>query len=238
VDPPPPALSTREAEIWARLCDFLRARLASLAGRTAVVGIVGLPGCGKSTLAARLLASLALPRSLSVSLDDFYLDGDERRARGLPLRGPPGTHDLPLLAQFLAALAAGASPLAVPVYDREHEQRRPPREVAGPLTLCLIEGWFVGARCPGYEGLADALDLLLYLDMDSAAARAARLQREASLRERGRGGMDEAAVRRFWDQALAPHFSTLVLPLRRRADACLTLGPTHELVALSLRRPD
>src|SRR3569832_961712 len=87
--------------------------------RTLVVGLVGAPGAGKSTLAAALTAAMAAQpdgmlyttrapesgrplRALTVSLDDFYFEPAERHARGLPFRGPPGTHDIERLDRFLA----------------------------------------------------------------------------------------------------------------------------------------
>src|SRR5262249_32272718 len=85
-----------------------------------VVGLVGLPGSGKSTLAGRLLRALDITRSLTLSLDDFYLEPEPRRAAGFELRGPPGTHDLELLRRFLIDLDARRAPLEVPVFDREH----------------------------------------------------------------------------------------------------------------------
>lgn len=223
-----------DLELWARLIGWLQQQLAGCAGRTLILGLVGFPGCGKSTLAARLCESLAVAPSLVVSLDDFYLTAAERRERGLRWRGPPGTHDLQRLDRFLTELTAGAAELEVPQFDRSREQRLAARRQRGPLALCIIEGWFVGARAPGYERLADSLRRLLYLDMDLAAARAARLAREAAVRSRGEGGMSEADTLRFWDEALAPYLQTLVVPLRERADARLGLGPDHGLNELWL----
>lgn len=224
-------------ELWARLCGWVRAQLAVSADRTLILGLVGVPGCGKSTLAARLVHSLAGVKSLVVSLDDFYLTPAQRNERGLAWRGPPGTHELRLLDGFLAQLTAGAAQLEVPVFDRNHERRLPARVQKGPLALCILEGWFVGARAPGYERLADSLGRLIYLDMEVAAARAARCAREAAVRRLGAGGMSEADTLRFWDEAILPHVQTLVLPLRDRADARLAVSPTHELSELWLAPP-
>lgn len=226
-----------DPELWPRLVGWVGEQLAARAGRTLLLGIVGVPGCGKSTLAARLARSLAAVPSLIVSLDDFYLTPAQRDERGLRWRGPPGTHDLRLLDRFLVQLTTGAAPLEVPVFDRNHERRLPAREQPGPLALCILEGWFVGARAPGYERLADSLDRLIYLDMEIAAARAARCAREAAVRRLGAGGMSEADTLRFWDEAIAPHLQTLVRPLRDRADARLTVSPTHALSELWLAPP-
>jgi len=192
---------------------------------------------GKSTLAAQLLqAAIARGmRGAAVSLDDFYLTPADRKARGLPWRGPPGSHDLALLDDFLQQIESRADSPWLPSYDREAERRLPSRRVVGPLDLCIVEGWFVGASWPGYERLARMLSLLVYLDMDEAAARRARLSREAALARAGRGGMSAETVARFWQEALAPHFARLVYPLRERADALLTLDESHAITGLRFR---
>jgi pantothenate kinase-related protein Tda10 len=229
--------SNAASDEFGRLLAWIRQRLPADGERTCVLGVVGLPGSGKSTLAERIVAAVALPRSLAVSLDDFYRTPAERQALGLSFRGPPGTHEPGLLERFLEQLLSRAAQLDVPVYDRERERRLPERHVQGPLSLCIIEGWFMGARCPGYERLADALDLLIYLDMDVDAARAARFAREAWLRKQGRGGMTEAEVSCFWEQALSPYFARWVYPLRERADAVLTIDAAHRATALKLYPP-
>ena len=221
---------------FSQLSSWLHATASAPRDRPWVVGLVGLPGSGKSTLAARLLTSLDLPRALTLSLDDFYLEPEPRRAAGFELRGPPGTHDAELLRRFLRDLDARRAPLEVPVFDRERERRMSPRLVEPP-TLCLIEGWFVGARAPGYEELLDRLDRLIYLDIATAAARASRLRREAALREAGKGGMSDEAAARFWDLSLAPHIERLVLPLREQADAIVQLDGEHRITGLRLRDP-
>ncbi len=217
-----------------RLLACMKERMPAGSDRTWLVGVVGLPGSGKSTLTAELLRLLAPWRCAAVSLDDFYLTPAERQARGLGFRGPPGTHDVHLLDGFLEQLASRTELIEFPVYDREAERRLPKKRVLGPLHLCIIEGWFVGARCPGYTRLSAALDFLIYLDMDLEHARAARFCREAALRARGRGGMSDAEVARFWQTALLPHFATLLFPLREQADAVLLLDAGHRISALRL----
>jgi pantothenate kinase-related protein Tda10 len=204
-------------------------------GRCFVLGIAGPPGGGKSTLALALCEALA-PRlggaaSACVSLDDFYLPPDERRARGHEFRAPPGTHDLALLDAFLRELGSGRE-LAVPRYDREHERRAPAERVRAPVRLCVFEGWFVGARLPGYEALASALGALLYLDMALEDARLYRLERERRARESARGGMDAALVERYWAEVLAPGCEKWVWPLRASADLVVTVDRAHEITSV------
>ncbi|MDQ3229668.1 MAG: kinase, partial [Pseudomonadota bacterium] len=87
----------------------------ALAHDARVYGIGGVQGSGKSTLAAQV-AALAHRRGVHavvVSIDDFYLDHDQRRQLAsdvhplLATRGPPGTHDMPLACAVIDGLRMG-----------------------------------------------------------------------------------------------------------------------------------
>ena len=95
----------------------------------------------------------------TVSVDDFYMTRAGQLAMadahpGHPLlehRGYPGTHDISLGDSTLAALRAGAGPVAVPVYDKSAHGGRGDRlpetawrVVTPPLDLVLVEGWMLG----------------------------------------------------------------------------------------------
>lgn len=230
------------------LSAWLHKAVLSVGARPLVLGIVGLPGCGKSTWAEGV-CEWATERGLgwlAVSLDDFYLEPAERRARGVARRGPPGTHDSQRLARFLAQVQAPCAAsdertVERPSFDRDAERRLPDQQARfaadAPLRLCIIEGWFVGAPAPGYEGLAAALDRLIYLDMAEADARAARIGREAALRAAGRPAMSAPDVEAFWSEALAPSFATWVYPLRERADVIVTLDARHAVTRLAIQAP-
>lgn len=198
-------------------------------GQTLLLGMCGLPGAGKSTLAAHLIESLPELRAATVSLDDFYLPKAERLLRGFAMRGPPGTHDLDLLSGFLSQVRTRSCQLALPVFDRGTESRRPPRLCKGPLELCVIEGFLVGIDAPGYQPLRAALDRLVYVDIDVEAALVSRRNREADEVAAGRGGMTDPEVLRFWHESLWPQVERFVLPLRDRADVIVSLRPDHSL---------
>ncbi|WP_337244271.1 hypothetical protein [Luteimonas sp. gir] len=110
--PPSPAL-------WS---DALVARVLDDALRhgARVLGISGLQGTGKSTLATQLAAA-GRARGLAIavlSLDDLYLDhrARQRLARTvhplLATRGPPGTHEVALGCALLYAAGRRQHPVA------------------------------------------------------------------------------------------------------------------------------
>lgn len=157
----------------ARVCAPLADRAAALRarlGHTAVVGLCGAQGSGKSTIAAatvRLLAARGL-HAACVSLDDFYLSRDARMWLAdkvhplLRVRGPPGTHDAALACAVLDNLTR-PGPTPVPAFDKAQDERRPQgewREVVGPLDVLILEGWCVGARPQPEARLATPINAL------------------------------------------------------------------------------
>lgn len=140
-----------------RLTDAILARIPpARPGRMVVLGICGAQGSGKTTLVAALAEQLAGAgrRVASLSLDDLYLTRAERQrlAREVhPLfatRGVPGTHDVPLGLETIAALERG-EPASLPRFDKSRDDRAPkadwPLAPAGTEVL-LLEGWCLGAR--------------------------------------------------------------------------------------------
>ena len=150
-------------------------------GRTALVGLCGSQGSGKSTIAAatvRLLAHRGL-NAVALSLDDFYL-GHEARGwlagrvhRLIQVRGPPGTHDVALACAVLDHLRGnGVTPL--PAFDKATDERKPKsqwREIEGPVDVVILEGWCVGARPEPAERLTTHLNALERRDDPSRAWR-------------------------------------------------------------------
>lgn len=126
-------------------------------GAPYVQGILGAQGTGKSTLAdiLQLLLGCLGQRAVSLSIDDLYLRYSERQVLAqqdsrLVWRGPPGTHDVALGLQTLAALTSeSGESVAVPRFDKSkwggQGDRTRPLMVCAP-TVILFEGWFVGVQ--------------------------------------------------------------------------------------------
>jgi D-glycerate 3-kinase len=144
------------------------------AGDLRVLGIHGAQGSGKSTLAAFFQWYLQREHGMTVavvSIDDFYLRRAERQdlaANVHPLlltRGVPGSHDVPLAEQTLAALLAlkSGQGLDLPRFDKRCDDRAQriawPR-IDGPVDLIIFEGWCLGAEPSEESALATPLNSL------------------------------------------------------------------------------
>tara|TARA_Y100001968_G_scaffold252871_1_gene238409 strand:- start:1221 stop:2231 length:1011 start_codon:yes stop_codon:yes gene_type:complete len=117
-----------------------------------IIGFSGLPGSGKSTLGF-WVDSLARELCLDIkviSLDDFYLPGEEMdiAMNGNPWnvpRGYPGSHSVDLLNQSLGDfLKTGV--LKAPTFDKSLRNGKGDRSGWCELKpkVLVLEGWFVG----------------------------------------------------------------------------------------------
>ena len=182
-------------------------------GMPLVVGVQGVQGSGKSRLCADLERAFGDDVRVAVlSLDDFYLP---RTQLGGAVRGPPGTHDVQLLAETISRLREGKS-ACLPVFDKGCMQgmgdRVGWRTVHGPVDIILVEGWCVGflpgeAPCDEFASADAALarmatavyahfDAMIVLQSDPESAFAWRESAEARTRTRARG-MRSTQVRAF-----------------------------------------
>lgn len=134
------------------------AQRAKTADIPPLVGFSGCQGSGKTTLVALMAKVMREAYGVSaavLSLDDFYLTKAARAALAESIhplfatRGVPGTHDLALLHETIAALrqpgAEGALP--VPAFDKSLDDRTDMvhwRQVSAPVQLIFLEGWCVG----------------------------------------------------------------------------------------------
>ncbi len=128
-------------------------------GKPLVLGVQGTQGSGKSTLAdffCFLLQHEHGLRTVSLSIDDFYLTHAERQSLAaqvhplLKTRGVPGTHDVELAQQTiqkLKQLGAGHH-CHIPRFNKAVDDRKPTDEwdsIEGPVDVIIFEGWCVGA---------------------------------------------------------------------------------------------
>ncbi len=130
------------------------------------VGIGGGQGAGKSTLGRLIVdAGEALGVRIEVlSIDDFYLTREERHRLAedvhplLATRGPPGTHDVGLLRETLAALREPGD-VQVPRFDKGIDTRTGYQTRRGAVDIVVLEGWCVGATAAG-ESVREPINAL------------------------------------------------------------------------------
>ncbi|KLT42428.1 P-loop containing nucleoside triphosphate hydrolase protein [Cutaneotrichosporon oleaginosum] len=146
-----------------RIAAFITAQRKALKeDRPLLVSMQGPQGCGKSTLAAELVNVLGDQgiKCAVASMDDFYLTHAGLKAVAaahpnnamLQGRGPPGTHDLPLLADVLRSLRARppsrCNPLFLPTFDKSlhggEGDRGPLVPLKDKLDVFVLEGWSLG----------------------------------------------------------------------------------------------
>ncbi len=198
---------------------------------TAVAGITGGSGAGKTALALALREALGPGQTVIVSEDDFYRDLShlpigERARRNFD---EPDALDLPRLARCLLALRRGEA-AGKPLYDMRTHCRCGAERVA-PRPFVLLDGVLLAAD----PAVRAALDLLVYVDLPEAARFARRLARDVA--ERGRS---PDSVRRQWEETVEPMFRLHVSPARDFADVVVPgdapLAETAARLALTLRR--
>ena len=131
-------------------------------GRRRVLGIVGGPGAGKSTLAA----SLAGPEVAVVGMDGWHLansvlDRLGRRDR----KGAPDTFDAAGYVAFLDRLRSRAATVWAPEFRREIEEPIAGALEVPPEALVVVtEGNYLLVDEPPWDGVRPLLDEAWFLD--------------------------------------------------------------------------
>ncbi|MSU92271.1 AAA family ATPase [Rhodobacteraceae bacterium 2CG4] len=180
----------------------------------AVLGLVGAPASGKSTLAERLAAEVA--GAVVLPMDGFHLDDGILVPRGLrPRKGAPETFDVGGFVSLLRRVRAGETVYA-PLFDRNLElARAAATEIGADAPLVIVEGNWLLHDAGGWGAVRPLLDACWYLEVPEA-------ELAARLTARWRGfGLTGAEVRRKVQDNDLPN-ARLVAQGRGRADRIVT----------------
>jgi len=136
-----------------------------------MVGIAGIPGSGKTTL-ARAIAS-RIPGAVVVPMDGYHIPRCRLDAEGLRRRGAPHTFDSEIFHADMEKLRRTRSG-SFPTFDHAEKDPRPAAiRITEDVPLVIVEGLYVLMHDWGCESL---FDLRVFLDCDSDEA-IARLTR-------------------------------------------------------------
>jgi len=193
------------------------ARLQALmaGGQRKLLGLVGAPGAGKSTLASALLRAAGADRAQVVPMDGFHLANVELQRLGRAGRkGAPDTFDSAgyvALLQRLREQGPGDPIVYAPEFRREIEE-----PIAGAIAvlpetqLVITEGNYLLHDGGPWAGAAAMLDEVWYVDIDDAVREERLLKRHQQF-----GRSPEAA--RDWVAATDAPNARLIAATRGRA---------------------
>ena len=186
----------------ATLPAVLRARLDALVARGGrrIVGLVGAPGSGKSTLSEMIVAAFG-SRAVAVPMDGFHLAQSELERLGRAARkGAPDTFDTGGYVALLRRIRQSADETVyAPAFRREIEE-----PVAGAIAvapavpLVVTEGNYLLLDGP-WASVRALLDETWFLDTDETRRDAWLLARHVSF------GRTEDAARAWIEATDAPN---------------------------------
>ena len=179
--------------------------------RPYLIGIAGISGSGKSTVARALASTL---RGTIFSLDAYYLDHPgltyEEKCR-INFDHPESLEGA-LIVEHLRALSEGRS-IERPVYDFSTHSRVAAVEPMEPNPYLIVEGLF----SLHWEDLLPLYGTKVYLDADHSVCLPRREQRDVT--ERGR---TPESVRQQYEETVRPMADQFIYPTRRHADLILS----------------
>jgi pantothenate kinase len=186
-------------------------------GRRTVLGLVGPPAAGKSTLARRLVRALG-PRAALFEMDGFHLSQAALATLGRSDRkGAPDTFDVDGYVAHLIRILQGDD-VWVPAFRRDLEEPIAASTLIGPeAELVVTEGNYLLHDEGGWERVAPLLDRSWYLVGDDDKRRDRLYGRHT------RFGRSEEEARDWIERTDEPN-AELIARCRGRADVVVQVG--------------
>lgn len=185
-----------------------------------LIGIVGKPGAGKSTVTAKLKEILPKEETKILSQDGYHLSNAQLKELGRADRkGAPDTFDPKSFTELLRRVARDIeNDIYFPIFHREIEESIAAEGVITPKTkIVLVEGNYLLLDSHGWHEVTDHLDETWYLNIDDKlrlkrlVARHIEFGKDPEFAHAWAHGTDEANAR-------------LIETTKVRADAFFTMG--------------
>ncbi len=134
-----------------------------------IIGIVGKPGGGKSTLSKYLLKGMDPTTVSVVPMDGFHLSNKVLKELGRTDRkGAPDTFDVNGFTALIKRIKLDSSdPIYYPVFDRSIEESIAAQGVVYPSTrVVIVEGNYLMHNKDGWQEISPLLDQSWYAFLD------------------------------------------------------------------------
>jgi pantothenate kinase len=190
-----------------------RARALISRGGRRILGLIGPPGAGKSTLAGQLVDALE-GAAVLLPMDGFHLANVELARLGRAGRkGAPDTFDAAGYAALLRRVRDGGdATVYAPEFRREIEEPIASAIAIAPeVPLVITEGNYLLLDQHGWSGVRALLDEAWYVDVDEA------LRRQRLVERHMRFGRSEPEAR-AWEAGTDQPNAELIAATAPRAD--------------------
>ena len=134
-----------------------------------LIGIIGKPGAGKSTLSKFLMSKLPKEFVTVVPMDGYHLSNKVlKELKRADRKGAPDTFDVAGFASLLQRIRIEKTvDIYYPVFDRSIEESIAAQGVVTQETkVVIVEGNYLLHDTGGWEAIADLLDEIWFIDVD------------------------------------------------------------------------
>lgn len=181
-----------------------------------VLGIVGIPASGKSSLTVQLMEyieAIAPSEAALLPMDGYHLTNHKLDELGLRDRkGSPHTFDAEGYVQAIEAVKPAGVSLSFPVYDRAiHDPKPDAGQIESSHQLIVTEGNYLLLDQPPWDRLGQVINECWWLDTPTEQAKEWMIKRHVQ------GGRTEEDARSHYEHSDAAN-TQLILEHSREPD--------------------